>query len=159
MNEIHSKSQQKREAQALQAFGLVLVELKLSQLDTLPLSTVLRKAIEDAKRLKSHAAVRRQALWIGKLLRRENADALLLAYEAMQAQENNQTAAFHALEIWRTRLTNGEAEALTELIQTYPAVESQKIRSLIKKAQEEQLRADTKVAQRALFRYLRSVIA
>lgn len=63
-----SKSQLKREAQALRAFGAQLVALKENQLVKLPLEERLYRAILEARQLKPQAA-RRQLNYIGKLLR------------------------------------------------------------------------------------------
>ena len=66
MEEPISKSQKKRDADALQKIGVELVALSLEKLDTLPLPDNLRRAIIEAKSLKSHGAIRRQAQLIGK---------------------------------------------------------------------------------------------
>ncbi len=158
MNEMKSKSQKKRDAAALQALGVTLVGLSHELLQQLPLSPLLQLAIHQAKTLKSHAAIRRQALWIGKLLRDDGAGEIQAAFEQLKAQESNQTATFHLIETWRTRLLNAEPGALTALIAAYPTIEAQTIRQLIKKAQDEQQRALHTGASRALFRYLRSII-
>jgi ribosome-associated protein len=158
MNEMKSKSQKKRDAAATQAFGITLVGLNQDVLSQLPLSPRLATAIHAAKSLKSHTAIRRQALWIGKLLRDEGEEEIQAAYEQLRARDSNQTAVFHAIEAWRTRLIAAEAEALTALMTAYPAIDGQTIRQLIKKAQEEQQRALHTGAGRALFRYLRSHI-
>jgi len=159
MNEMKSKSQKKREAALLTALGVTLAGLSGDLLDELPLSPTLRVAIDGAKTLKSHLAIRRQALWIGKLLRDEGADEIQAAFEQIKARESNQTAVFHSIETWRTRLIADEPHALTALIDAYPHIEIQTLRQLIKKAQDEQKRALHTGAGRALFRYLRSVIA
>jgi ribosome-associated protein len=65
---VPSKSQLKREAQTLRAFGAQLVGLKESQLAQLPLEERLYRAILEARHLKPQAA-RRQLNYIGKLLR------------------------------------------------------------------------------------------
>ena len=61
MDEPKSKSQKKREADALQKIGVKLIALSLEKLDLLPLPDNLRQAIIEAKLLKSHGAIRRQA--------------------------------------------------------------------------------------------------
>ena len=62
-----SKSELKRRYAALQELGEQLISLPSSQLDTLPLGDDLRAAIEQAARIKSHSALRRQRQLIGKL--------------------------------------------------------------------------------------------
>lgn len=158
MDEPKSKSQKKRDAEALQKVGLELVALSLEKLDTLPLTDNLRQAILDAKLLKSHGAVRRQAQLIGKLMRSADSDAILAGYELILAEGNAQTADFHEMEQWRTRFLNEDKDALTEFVAAHPQVDVPKLRQLIKKAVEEQKNGQNLGASKALFRYLRSCL-
>ena len=159
MNESKSKSQKKREAVGLRDIGAELVALSLDKLDKLPLPIRLRQAILEAKALKSYGAIRRQSLWIGKMMRVDGAEEIVAAYEQLLAEDSAQTAAFHDVEVWRTRLINEGKEALTLFVEACPAVDVQQLRQLIKKAADEQHRALHTGAGRALFRYLRSFIA
>ncbi len=158
MDEPKSKSQKKRDADTLQRVGVELVALSLEKLDTLPLTDNLRQAILDAKLLKSHGAVRRQAQLIGKLMRSADSDAILAAYELLLAEGSAQTADFHALEQWRTRLINDGRDALTEFVAAHQQVDVPKLRQLIKKAVDEQKNDQPTGASKALFRYLRSCV-
>jgi ribosome-associated protein len=158
MEEPKSKSQKKREADALQKLGVELIGLSLEKLDALPLSDYLRQAILQAKSLKSHGAIRRQAQLIGKLMRSEDSYNILAGYEGMLAQASAKTAEFHDVEQWRARLITEGKEALTEFISTYPQVEVQSLRQLIKKAVDEQQKGLHTGACKALFRFLRSCI-
>jgi ribosome-associated protein len=153
-----SKSQQKRDAHAFQDLGVKLVALNLKQLQTLPLSAKLYQAICEAKALKSHGAVRRQAMWIGKLMRAEGGSEILAAYDALQNQNSSKTAAFHDVETWRTRLIKGGKDALTAFVEQYPMVDIQQLRQHIKKSIEEIEEEKHTGAGRTLFRYLRSFI-
>lgn len=80
MDEPVSKSQKKREAEALQKLGTQLIALNPDKIELLPLSDPLKQAILEAKTLKSHGAVRRHAQWIGKLMRSIDSKALITAY-------------------------------------------------------------------------------
>lgn len=156
MEELTSKSQKKREAEALQKIGLEFVSLPLAKLGLLPLSENLRQAIIDAKTIKSHGAMRRQAQLIGKLMRSADYDAIAEAYEAMRAESSAQTAGFHELEQWRDRLINEDNTVLTQFIHAYPMVDVQPLRQLIKKAVDEKNKGLHLGASKALFRFLRS---
>lgn len=158
MDEPKSKSQKKREADTLQKVGVELIALSLEKLDTLPLTDNLRQAILDAKLLRSHGAVRRQAQLIGKLMRCADSDAILAAYELLLAEGNAKTADFHAVEQWRIRLLNDGRDALTEFIASHQQVDVPKLRQLIKKAVDEQKNDQHTGASKALFRYLRSCL-
>ena len=158
MDEPKSKSQRKREADALQKIGVELIALSLEKLDMLPLPANLRQAIVDAKLLKSHGAIRRQAQLIGKLMRTDNSEEILASYEQLQAEASATTADFHILETWRVRLIKEGKDALTEFIATYQPDDVQHLRQLIKKAVDEQSKEQHTGASKALFRYLRSCV-
>ncbi|KGP63798.1 hypothetical protein EP47_06165 [Legionella norrlandica] len=158
MDEQISKSQKKREALYLQNIGVKLIELSASKLDALPLTDNLRKAIIDAKSIKSHGAKRRQAQLIGKLMRSADSEAILSAYEKILAEDSAITAAFHEAELWRDKLLVGGREALTEFINIYQPEDVQQLRQLIKKALDDQAKEKNTGAAKTLFRYLRSSI-
>ncbi len=158
MDEPKSKSQKKRDAEALQKVGVELIALSLEKLDTLPLSINLRRAILDAKLLKSHGAVRRQAQLIGKLMRSSESESILASYEQLLAEASATSAEFHQAEHWRTRLINEGKDALTEFVAAHQQADVQQLRQLIKKAVDEQKKDLHTGAGKALFRYLRSCI-
>ncbi|MCP0914798.1 MULTISPECIES: ribosome biogenesis factor YjgA [Legionella] len=155
MDEPKSKSQKKREADALQKVGVKLIEFNLDKLDKLPLTPQLKQAIIAAKSIRSHGASRRQAQLIGKLMRAADHEAILAAYEKLQDEENAQTASFHQAEEWRARLIAGGNQALAEFIDIYHPDDVQQLRQLIKKAVSDQENEKNTGASRALFRYLR----
>jgi ribosome-associated protein len=159
MEEIKSKSQKKRDADALQKIGVELIALSEAKLDTLPLPENLRQAITQAKNIRSHGAIRRQAQLIGKLMRAADSEAIIEAYEKILAEGSAQTAAFHELEQWRNRLINEGKDALTAFIQLYQPKDLQVLRQLIKKASDEQQSGLHTGATKALFRYLRSCLS
>lgn len=158
MDELKSKSQKKREAEALQKIGIQLIGLSLEKLDMLPLSANLRQAIIDAKLLKSHGAVRRQAQLIGKLMRSDNSAEIVAGYEQLLAEADAKTEQFHNVEEWRRRLINEGNDALTEFIECYQPQDVQYLRQLIKKAIDEKSKEQHLGASKALFRYLKSCL-
>jgi ribosome-associated protein len=91
MDDSVSKSEKKRQAEALQKLGVILIALNLDQLKSLPLPDYLHKTIIDAKAIKSHGAKRRQAQLIGKLMRSTDFEAIMNAYE-QTIQEKNSAA-------------------------------------------------------------------
>lgn len=152
-----SKSQKKREAEALRKLGVELIELSESKLSELPLSENLHKAILEAKKIKSHGARRRQAQLIGKLMRAADHEAIQAAWQGMQAEHSAQSAYFHELEHWRDRLIEEEQAALTEFVAIYKPESVQQLRQFVKKAKEDVLLQRNTGAAKALFRYLRSI--
>jgi ribosome-associated protein len=158
MEEPVSKSQKKREADALQKVGISFIELSLAKLDLLPLTDNLRKAIIDAKSMKSHGAKRRQVQLIGKLMRSADHEAILAAYEHILEEDRAATADFHEVGQWRDKLIQEGKEALTQFIDRYQPEDVQQLRQLIKKAVEDSLKEKNTDAAKVLFRYLRSTI-
>lgn len=160
MEEQKSKSQKKRDAEALRKIGVALIDLSKEKLADLPLPTNLHQAILEAKNIKSHGATRRQAQLIGKLMREAESDNIIQAYEALMLADKAQTTSFHEVEKWRDRLLNDyEAkEALTEFIGHYQPTDVQQLRQLVKKASEEQRNQGNTGAAKALFRFLRSYL-
>ena len=67
--EYKSRTQKKKEDQALQRLGEQLVALRTGQLESMDLPDELLEAIEFARKIKSHGARRRQIKHIGALLR------------------------------------------------------------------------------------------
>lgn len=158
MDDIKSKSQKKRDAAALQHFGNQLIALSLDDLESLPLSEPLLRSICEAKALKSHGAVRRQSQLVGKLMRAIDHEALFEAFEAMQAEDNAQTAQFHAAEAWRYKLLQDGPEALTAFVERFKPDNVQQLRQLIKKAQAGPSPIQQKTASTALFRYIKQCL-
>ncbi len=158
MEEEISKSQKKREADALQKVGVQFIELSLQKLALLPLPDNLLKAIVDAKSIKSNGAKRRQAQLIGKLMRAADYEAILAAFDEMLAENEAVTVGFHEVELWRDKLIHNGKEALTEFINLYPTDDLQQLRHLIKKAIDDELKQKNTGAAKALFRFLRSLI-
>lgn len=64
-----SRSQRKRQAEALQKLGVRLIGLRHTQLLGLALPEALLAAILEAQRLRSRAALARQRQYIGRLMR------------------------------------------------------------------------------------------
>lgn len=159
MEEPKSKSQKKRDADALQDLGVKLVELSQTKLDSLPLPANLRQAIIDARSIKSHGAKRRQHQLIGKLMRASETDPIIEAYQAIVSEEQAKTADFHDLEQWRDRLIHEGNEALTAFVEQYQPEDLQQLRHLIKKAQHDHLHEKNTGAAKALFRFLRSCLS
>lgn len=158
MDESISKSQKKRDADALQQLGVRLVALPAAKLDTIPLSDDLRQAIDLAKTLKSHGAIRRQAQLIGKLMRSADTQAIAQAFQDLVDESSAKTAVFHEIEQWRMQLMMNNREALTDFINHYPKTDVQMLRQLIRKAVEEKNTNKVTGAAKALFRFLRSCL-
>lgn len=159
-----SKSQVKRELHALVDLGFELIELPNSKLDKLNLAEKLRDAIALAQRINSREGKRRQIHYVGKLLRYEDADAIRRQLVVWQQGSKEETRAMHRLETLRDELIAHD-HILTELLDKYPDLDIQVLRSHIREARKEatknaQLTAGTEPAKkhyRALFQILKQI--
>ena len=79
-----SKSARKREYLALQKLGEDLITLRESDLLSLPLDEDLLEAVQEARRIKAHGALRRQKQYIGKLMRHVDPEPINAALERLR---------------------------------------------------------------------------
>ncbi|MFZ1326374.1 MAG: ribosome biogenesis factor YjgA [Candidatus Contendobacter sp.] len=78
-----SKSQRKREATALQDLGEQLVKLTAAQLRHIPLPEELQTAVHAAQAIAQRGGRKRQLQYIGKLMRRLDAEETALISTAL----------------------------------------------------------------------------
>jgi len=152
-----SRSARKREALALQVLGTELIRLKPDQLDQVPIQERLKRAILDHHRFRSREARRRQAQFIGRLMRDEAIPPIQEALKDIKQVSGAAQYQLHQLEGWRDKLLS-DNEALTDYLNDHPGTDIQKLRLLIRHArqaeQQNKPQADKK-AHRELFRFLR----
>lgn len=110
-----SKSERKREQQALQSLGETLIELGDDLLDGLQLEDRLRDAIVDIRRMKSHEARRRQKQFIGKLMRDVDPAPIHALVNRLRADDRREKRIFANAERWRDRVIRERADALHAL--------------------------------------------
>ncbi len=151
-----SKSEIKRDAEELKVLGAELIDLSKNELERIPLDEQLRDAIELAQRIKKEAR-RRQLQLIGKLLRSRDVEPVRLALDKLKNRHNQQVALFHKLEAIRDRLIEQGDEAITEVINLYPAADRQQLRSFIRNAQKEKSANKPPKSARLIFQYLREL--
>lgn len=153
-----SKSQRKRDSAALQDLAAELVEMSKSKLAAIPLDEDLREAISLAQSIKAHGGRKRQILYIGKLLRGMDAEPIKEAIAKLDQTDAASVAHLHRLERWRERLLSEGNDALTQLLDEVPAADSQRLRQLIRNAQQEHAAGKPPKSSRELFRYLRELL-
>jgi len=131
-----SRTARKHASEELQALGEQLAALPDDTIATLPLPEPVREAVATTKRLKSFGARRRQAQYIGKLMRRLDSDALAAARDAVRAAHApsaRQTALLHRAERARDTLLQSDAE-LERWVADFPDTDARRLRSLIRQA-------------------------
>ena len=148
-----SKTQRKKDSEALQNLGEALIGLPAEDLDRLGLPSALREALELAGRLTKHGAQRRQRQYIGRLMRDLDPTAIHAYLNERRANERAATRRLHAIEAWRDRLLGDDESALNACAAATGA-DAERLRELRRAARRAPNAAARKTASRALFRYL-----
>ena len=135
-----SKTRLKQEMHDLQALGKELIEMPDARLTALGMPEFLLDALLQLKRTRSHEGRRRQWQYVGKLLRRVDAEPLREAVASFKVPGARETLALHTAERWRERLL-AEDDALTQWMTEHPDTDAQGLRTLIRNARKDQLAA------------------
>lgn len=106
-----SKSEIKRDAEALKKLGTELVELSAQELERIPLDEKLLASIQLAQKVQREAR-RRQIQYIGKLLRNVDEEPIRQALDKLKNRHNQQILVLHKLEDLRIRLVEGVMKSL-----------------------------------------------
>lgn len=152
-----SKSQRKRDATAAQELGKDLLGLSVDAMKTIELPENLRKALDDARRIKKNSAMKRQLQYIGKLMRHIDVEPIREQYLKLTNHYGQDVKKFHQLEEWRDRLLAEGDKALEDLVNEAPNTDRQHLRQLIRQsAKETKLNKPPKSA-REIFKYLKTL--
>lgn len=153
IDDLPSRSQLKRDSQALRDLGEQLVLMANSQLEKINLDSSLLAAIKEARRLKNLDARRRQIQYIGKLMRNMDLTDIRYAIEKLNHQSQTFRQHFAMLEQWRDRLIKEGNDGIEEFLTTYPNADRQQIRNLLRQASREKNGS----AKTKLFKYLKEI--
>ena len=152
-----SKTQKKREAEALQKLGEKLVKLSNQQLGDIDMPDEIREAVEIARTLKSHGARRRQMQYIGNLMRKIDPGTIQEAMTDIEEGSYRKARAFKETEKWRDELIAGNKELMEEILHTCPEADRRQLSQHIRNAIKEKEKNKPPKSSRALFRYLSSI--
>ena len=154
-----SKSQVKRDMQALQDVGKRMLDLSDEQLDALPISDTLRAAIVESRRIPKHEARRRHLHYIGKVLRSEDdPQAIERGLDAFISGSEEHTRRHHLAERWRDRMIAEGDSVVGDFIEYCPVADVQHLRNLVRNARKEVEKQKNTGQARKLFRALREWI-
>ncbi|HZG21142.1 MAG TPA: ribosome biogenesis factor YjgA [Herbaspirillum sp.] len=154
-----SKSQLKREMDALQKLGESLVAEPRDRVKRVPMPEDVRDAILECQQIKDHEGRRRQMQYVGKKMRTLEPDELAIIQKTIDSwhgASKAETAAMHALERRREKLL-ADDQALTELLNRHPEVDAQQMRTLIRNARKEQAEHKPPKAYREIFQILKQL--
>lgn len=145
---VESKSQRKRNAHQITELAGMLVRMKPKVLAALPLDPTIREAIEHCAEIKAHGARKRQLHFVSKLLRdTDNIQDLQSQVLYPELAKKKQAVANPHL-AFRDRLLEDFAGCAEDLREHYPNVELQRVRQLVRNANNEfnKLQAAQKVS-------------
>lgn len=156
-----SKSQRKRDRQALQDLGRELVDLSDRQLGELGLLEDVLEPVREARRLQ-RGALQRQLRYLGACLANVDVDAVRANLERVQQPSRAEIVRFHGIERWRDRLLgNGDVTAeaaMTEFLAAHPEADAQLLRRLVRNAAVEANSGRPPKSARELFARLRDLL-
>jgi len=155
-DEFISNSQLKRDAQALTDLGTKLLELSLDQLGKFNLPTNLMEALKVAKNIKKHGALKRQKLYIGKILRSVDAKPIEAQFEMLLSPHKEDVKQFHDVEKWRDAIIE-DPNKIKEFLALYPTAQRQSL----SKIQRDTINVNPQISSRAkrkLFLYIKDFV-
>jgi ribosome-associated protein len=154
-----SKSEMKRQSDALQKLGEQLIEAPRDRVKRVPMPDELREAILMCQTITNHEGKRRQVQFVGKLMRSLDEDEVAViqrTIESWKGTSKAEAAALHALERRRDKLL-ADDKALTQLLEEHPHLDVQQLRTLIRNARKEQLENKPPKAYREIFQILKDL--
>ena len=152
-----SKTQMKKQMNDLQALGMELTKLSSDTLKKIGLDEELFEAIATYKKITSNSALKRQAQFIGRLMR-DTDPAPIEAYLAKLRGDNAVHNAFlQRVEQARTRLLADDG-AITQFMADFPQADAGKLRTLIRNTKKEQEQNKPPKNFRALFQEIKAVM-
>lgn len=152
-----SKSQRKRDSDALQDIGKELIALSKERLAKITMSDTLRDAVREAQRLTRNEAKRRQLQYIGKLMRSEDPVPIQTALDEIAGLSSVANERMHRMERLRLQLLDHEADALTAITADHPQADLQQLRQLRRNAIKEKEQGKPPRAFREIFQFLKAL--
>ena len=152
--ELVSKTQIKNEMNERQALGMQLTKLAPDTLKKIGLSEELLEAVLFYKKITANGALKRQAQFIGRLMRDTDPEPILAYLNNLKGDNAEHNAAMQRLELLRERLIESD-DVLTELIADKPELPISELRTLIRNARREKEQNKPPKAFRELFQLLK----
>jgi len=154
-----SKTELKRQMTERQKLAEVLAALSSDALKSIPMDEAIKVAIGETNKIKSFEAIRRHKQYLGKLMRfldEGELEAIQKRLDAIQGVSKAETAKLHFLETYRDRLIAND-ETFTKMIEHYPDMDIQTMRTLIRNARKEKELNKPPKAYREIFRVLKDM--
>ena len=134
-----TRTELKRESDALQKLGEDLLELRADLMERLQLPDKLVEAVAETKRITNFEGLRRQKQYLGKLMRQLSPDdhiAIRAALDEQHTPSAEETLLLHQAEQWRDRLV-ADDDAVGQWLHLSPTTDSQQLRALVRQARKD----------------------
>lgn len=152
--ELVSKTQIKKEMDDRQDLGMQLTKLSADVLKKIGLDEDLIEAVIFYKKINSNGALKRQAQYIGRLMRDTDPEPIQAYLNKLKGDNSEHNALMQRLELLRERLVDSD-EALTKLLNEQSGIDIGTVRTLIRNARKEKEQNKPPKAYRELFQVLK----
>lgn len=154
-----SRTEVKKAAEAVTDLGEQLTEMTVTQIKKMQLPIEVQDAVLMLKGMDKGPAMKRQKLFLGRLLRQHEEIIIEIKTKLEEAEikAKAMNAHFHRLEVWRDRMLAGGDEALNEFMNMYTHADRSQLRTWIRNAQKEAEENKPPKSARALFQYLKGL--
>ena len=156
-NLIVSKTELKKGSKKIQQFGKKISELTLNNIQEFKFPSNIYDAAIDLKNLKSNSAKKRQAQYLGKLLREIDLTGAFLIMEQLKVTSQKEIQRNHVVESWRDKLLSNN-NSITEFVEKYPQIDRQSLRQTISNAQKEKEGNKPPKYLRQLFKLIKDIV-
>ena len=153
-----TKSELKRQAQAVQELADRLVLAPADLVDRLALPEKLADAIALARRITAGGALARQRQFVAKLMRGLDLEPMRAALDSHADVARLDAARFRRAERWRDRLVEGGEAVVVEFVAEF-STDREELARLVATAQEERRAGQATGAGRRLFRRVQEALA
>ncbi|MCW8933371.1 MAG: DUF615 domain-containing protein [Gammaproteobacteria bacterium] len=153
-----SKTQRKKECDDVLQLGEKLIALNKEELDQINMDDELRSAIEEAQRIKSNSALKRQKHFIAKIMRGLGDETLASQLERVLHKHDIYNADFKRMEKWRDAIIENGDKAINAFIEEHPQADRSHLRQLVRNINKEKKTNKPPVAFRQIFKYIREVV-
>lgn len=152
-----SKTKKKKEAHALQKLGETLADLPIPHIKAMDLPEKLRQALIEGKSITANVAARRHRQYIGVLMRDADPQAIQMELDALDdataapaAPPATEPEALSQARVWTDRLLTFEPGPVEDLLETFPMLERQQIRQLLRNIGKEKKGGKPSKTEKAL---------
>lgn len=153
-----SRTKAKLEVEALQRLGERLIALSLEQIRTMDIPETLRKEVIFAKTITRHGAMRRQLQYIGSIMRDIDPETIVAAIDRLSMARSVAISRFKTMEKIRDDLMTGDASHIETFLDTHPQADRQRLRQLVRNANQEIETKKPPKSYRLLFKYIRETM-